>query len=114
MNELLSNISATQFRRAADLKERIESLQQDLNHILGSPVRLENGTPTKKRRKMSPAAIEKIRAAAKARWATRKGKTSGRSTAQPKKTRSAAVRARLSAIAKARWKKAKAAGKHAL
>ena len=113
MNELLSDISATQLRRAADLKERIDSLQQDLNQILGSPFRPDNGTIIK-RRTMSPAAIEKIRVAAKERWAAKKGKASGRSAAQPKKTRSAAVRARLSAIAKARWKKAKAAGKHAL
>jgi len=62
------NISAKQLRRAADIQDKIESLQSELNQILGN-----GSTPTekpeRKRRKMSAAARAKIGAAARARWA---------------------------------------------
>jgi len=62
------NISATQLRRAADIQDKIESLQGELNQLLG------NGStvapkPERKRRKMSAAARAKIAAAQRARWA---------------------------------------------
>ena len=62
------NISAVQLRRAADIQDKIESLQSELNQLLG------NGSapaiePERKRWKMSAAARAKIAAAQRARWA---------------------------------------------
>jgi ribosomal protein L15 len=62
------NISASQLRRAADIQDKIESLQSELNQLFG------NGSvaavkPQRKRRKMSAAARAKIGAAQRARWA---------------------------------------------
>lgn len=91
MSNLLSSLTGIQLRRAAELKDKIDTLTAQLNSILGAPVspagprgrRGANGrtggpatpkkistenTPTK-RRKMSAAARAKISAAAKARWA---------------------------------------------
>ena len=90
MNSLLTSVSAQDLRRAAEIKEKIESLQAELAQILGS----ESVAP----RHRSSAPL--IKGGARIKRAGVK--------------RSAAVRARLSAIAKARWKKARAAGKTAL
>ena len=62
------NISATQLRRAADIQDKIESLQSELNQLFG------NGSapaikPERKRREMSAAARAKIGAAQRTRWA---------------------------------------------
>ncbi|ODU25275.1 MAG: hypothetical protein ABS95_00700 [Verrucomicrobia bacterium SCN 57-15] len=73
MNISLANLSAQQLRRAAAIKEQIESLQKELQQIFGAPAE----TPTtpaaspqkRKKRRMSAAARAKISAAAKARWA---------------------------------------------
>jgi hypothetical protein len=68
------NISSSQLRRAADIQDKIESLQSELNKLLGGDS--ENGTdsktPRRKRRKMSAAACAKIAAAQRARWAKAK------------------------------------------
>jgi hypothetical protein len=82
VNLLISELSAKQLRQAANLKERIDSLQGELNHILGS---------------------SSLGAAVKQRHG-----------AKPKRTTSAATKAKLAAVARARWKKAKAQGKSAL
>jgi hypothetical protein len=64
------NISASQLRHAADLQDKIESLQSELNRLLGgSGVRTTTKAPQRKRRKMSAAARAKIAAAQRARWA---------------------------------------------
>ncbi len=64
-------LTSKQLRRAANLKDKIESLQGDLNKLLGGGT--VNGsakqTAPKKKRKMSAAGRAKISAAAKARWA---------------------------------------------
>jgi hypothetical protein len=110
MDPAIINISAYQLRRAAELKEKIESLQSELNQLFGSPVQpLGNGTQRK--RHLSVAAIARIRAAQKARWAkVRRTPLSLR----PRRRMTAAGRARLAALAKARWKNAKALGKSTL
>jgi len=59
---------------------------------------------------MSAAAIAKISAAQKARWARVKGTAAGRR----RHKMSAASKARLAAVARARWKQAKAQGKSTL
>src|SRR5262249_50528156 len=101
----LANLSAKQLRQAAQLKERIDSLEAELVRVLGATS--ASGIPT--RRRMSAAAIAKISAAQKARWARVK-------KAGPRRRRkmSAAAKARLAAVARARWKQAKAQGRTAL
>ena len=64
------NLSAQQLRRAAAIKEQIQSLENELGRILGSPTKpVADAAAPKKRRKMSAAGRAKISAAAKARWA---------------------------------------------
>jgi hypothetical protein len=108
MNALVY-LSAKQLRQAAQLKERIDSLQAELGDLLGASDSME--APTRAKRRMSASAIAKIRAAQKARWARVKGKGS---SGKPRRKMSAAAKARLAAIARARWKQAKAQGKTAL
>src|SRR6266704_1595166 len=114
MNSLLADLSPKQLRHAADLKERIESLQHDLVQILGAVAPANHAPTAPQKRKMSAAARARIAAGARARWARIKGTTSVKSATQPKRKMSAAARASLSAMAKARWRRARAAGKNAL
>jgi hypothetical protein len=135
MNDnLVLNLSASQLRKAADLKERIDQLSSELSNLLtgaADPVRRGPGRPAKVvgassapsalpstggRRQMSAAGRARIAAAAKARWAKIKASGGavnlGGSKTPQKRTMSAAGRARIAAAAKARWAKAKAAGKN--
>jgi hypothetical protein len=109
----ITNLSAKQLRRAANIKDKIQSLENKLNHILGSPEKTVAAVAPRKKRKMSAAGRAKIAAAQKARWAKAKGPKAKQS--QPKKRKmSAAARARISAATKARWAKAKGAGRKTL
>ena len=65
MNNLLS-LTSTQLRRAADLKEKITSLEKELASILGSA---SSAAKPAKKRTMSAATKKKMRAAQQARWA---------------------------------------------
>jgi methionyl-tRNA synthetase len=115
MSSLLASLSSKQLRRAADLKDKIQSLENELQRILGASTKPIAAVAPKKKRKMSAAGRAKIAAAQKARWAKVKGR---KSVAKPvKKARrkmSAAARAKIAVAAKARWKKAKAQGKNSL
>ena len=110
-----SRVSPKQLRQAADLQERIQALQGELQQLMGGEVL----TPAQslapedpKRRKMSDAGRARIAAGARARWAKiRASKTPSPPPQEPKRRMSAAAKARLSRIAKARWKTAKAQGK---
>ena len=102
----LANLSAKQLRQAAQLKERIDSLEAELTRVLGAA----SASGNQPRRRMSAAAIAKISAAQKARWARVKGTAAGRR----RHKMSAASKARLAAVARARWKQAKAQGKSTL
>jgi hypothetical protein len=104
----IATLSAQQLRRAANIKDKIQSLQNELNRILGSTVNAV--AAPKKKRKMSAAGRRKIAAAQKARWAKAKGtKSAAASAKKPKRQMSAAARAKISAAAKARWTKIKTA-----
>ena len=114
----ISNLSVQQLRKAATLKERIQSLEKELNQLLGSTVASVAGpAPKKKKFKMSASAKAKISAAAKLRWAKIKGATPAKTvTAKPaakkgKGKMSPAVKAKLSAKMKALWAARKAAKK---
>ncbi len=75
----LENISVEQLKRAIQIREQLDGLQNELNELLGAPAtgpRAARGRPAGKRT-MSPAARARIAEAAKARWAKAKaaGKT---------------------------------------
>jgi len=66
------NLTSKQLRRAAALKEKIQSLEEQLSRLLGSGAALAG---PRKRRRMSAAARARIAAAQRARWAkVRSGK----------------------------------------
>jgi phosphoribosyl-dephospho-CoA transferase len=111
MSIQLSSLTATQLRRAADIKEKIEALNEEIALILGAPGPVSANAP--KRRKMSRAGRARIAAAQKARWAKVKGAKPAKAPAKKRKM-SAAAKAKISAAAKARWAKVKAAGKKTL
>lgn len=108
----MTNLSASQLRRAAGIKQKIESLQKRLSRLLGGT----DGTAApRKRRKMSAAGRRKIAAAQKARWAKVKGrKSAAKPVKKARRKMSAAARAKIAAAARARWAKAKAQGKNTL
>lgn len=107
----LTNLSAQQLRRAAEIKEKIQSLEGELNEILGPSEPVSIGL-SKPKRKMSASARGRIAAAQKARWAKLKGAKSAIDPAQkPKRRMSPASRAKIAAAAKARWARVKAAKK---
>ncbi len=112
----ISNFTPAQLRQAADIQERIQTLQQQLNAVLGgAPTSTPASAGPAPRRNISAAGIARIRAAQKARWAKAKGQAAPVKTEpKPKRTMSPAARARLAALAKARWAKAKKAGKSRL
>ena len=114
--ETFTNLTAQQLRRAADVKERIDVLQKELDQLLGAPApAVTRAAPKRKRKQISAAGIARIRAAQKARWAAVKGaKASAKTAPKRKRKLSAAGRARLVALARARWAKVKAAGKSSL
>ena len=70
MSNLITDLTASQLRRAADLKEKITALQNELNSLLGGGK--PGATKSGKASKMTPAARAKIGAAQKKIWAKRK------------------------------------------
>jgi hypothetical protein len=109
------NATPQQLRKAADIQERIQSLQEELGQLLGGEVSTPAQPTEAPRRKFSAAARARMRAAQKARWAKIKGKAPAAKPAKKaKKKFSAAARAALAAAAKARWAKVKAVGKTSL
>ena len=98
----LINLTPAQLRHAADLKEKIEALQQQLSHLQGdSAAAAPDG---RAKRKISAAGIARIRAAQKLRWAKAKGKTAAAKPGKrgPRKM-SASARAKIAAAQKKRW-----------
>ena len=112
MNIIL-RLSSAELLQAAKLQEQIESVQSELELLVGTAT-----TPTaepKRRRKMSAARRAKIAAGQRARWAKVKGETlSVKPVKKAKRKVSAAARAKMAAAARKRWKKAKAAGRSRL
>jgi hypothetical protein len=100
-------VSLEQLKQAVQIREQIDSLNEQLNEVLGGG---GNGVPSPilptKRKGMSAAGRARVAAAQKLRWS--KAQTPAK---KGKRVMSAAAKARMAAIAKARWKKAKAAGK---
>ena len=110
----LHDLTITQLKRAAAIKERIEALNKELRAILGTPAK--SGAAPKKKRTMSAAVKRKIAAAQKTRWANLRRAKSGAVSVKPaanakKKTVSPATKAKLSAKLKAFWAAKKASKK---
>ena len=128
----ITNLSPSQLRQAADLKEKLSALETELSQVLGSasqPVAVQPAAAPapKKKGGLSAAGKARIVAAQKARWAKLKGAkpavkaaiavvkqvVAGKVTPPAKKkfTMSAEAKAKISAAAKARWAKIKGAKK---
>jgi hypothetical protein len=140
----INDLTVAQLKRAVEIREEIETLQGQLESLIGGSssvaapkpgrrgpgrpksVVADNGVSEPRKRRMSAAGRARIAAAARARWAkfrsgsSEKPAKAGRpakavkADKAPKRRFNAAARAKLSAAAKARWAKAKADGKSAL
>jgi len=75
-SNILTKLSVKILKRAVAIRERIDGLQRDLDRITGAQAApVKNGALRRRqKRRMSAAARAKISAAAKARWAKRKGR----------------------------------------
>ncbi len=95
----------TRLSEVLKLKAQIEALEAKLDAILGGSV-----TPKKKvgKRTMSPATIEKMRAAQQAHWAKVHGQIASKKSTPikmvaKKKVMSPEAKAKIAAAMKARW-----------
>jgi len=116
----LSTLTSAQFKRAAEIKDQIETLNSELAELLGQteagPVQpaIPEPQPVKirKKYKLSAAGKAKKVAAQKARWAkVNAGEPETKAETKPVKKRgkmSAEGRARIALAAKARWEKVRA------
>ena len=99
------DLTPSQLKRAAIIKEQIEKLNKELRGILG--VSTNSGPTSSKGRGMSAAVKRKIAAAQKARWENlrraKSVKPSAKRTATAKRKVSSATRAKLAAKLKAYW-----------
>ena len=101
------DLTPTQLKQAATIKEQVEKLTKELHGILGVSTNSIGASP--KDRTVSASVKKKIAATQKARWANLRLAKSGTRSAQPaveakkKTTMSPAARAKLSAKLKAYW-----------
>ena len=102
----LINLTPAQLRHAADIKEKIEALQNELDSLHGAPGAAASTNSGK--RKISAAGIARIRAAQKLRWAKVKGSADSKPAKRGPRKMSPAARARIAAAARARWAKVRA------
>ena len=120
----INNLSIQQLRQAANLKEKIVTLEKQLAQLLGATAKVAAAPAPKKKGGMSAAGKARIVAAQKARWAKIKAAkgaapvvkvaapaVKATKPAKKKFVMSAAAKAKISAAAKARWAKIKAAKK---
>jgi hypothetical protein len=110
------NATPTQLRKAADIQEKIESLQKELGQLLGGEVPTPApSTEAARKYKFSAAARAKMRKAQKARWAKIKGTAPAAKPAQKAKRKmTPAWRKALERAWAARRAKGKAAAKSKL
>jgi hypothetical protein len=104
------NATPQQLRKAADIQEQIQMLQEELGELLGGPGEAV-AAQAPKRRRLSAAGLANIRAGVRKRMSAQ-GKREA--VQKPKRKMSAAAKARLSRLAKARWAAVKKAGKSRL
>jgi hypothetical protein len=80
------NATPTQLRKAADIQEKIQELQEELGQILGGSDETAPTEAPRKKWKVSAAGRARMRAAQKARWAALK-RTAPSAEPAPKKKR---------------------------
>jgi hypothetical protein len=107
------DLTISQLKRAAAIKEHIEALNKELGTILGVPAK---SNAASKKRTISDSGRRNIAAAQKARWAKVQAVKPAALSVKPaaqtkKKTMSRATKAKLSAKLKAYWKARKAGKK---
>jgi hypothetical protein len=114
------NLTPSQLKHAADIKEQIAALENELHSIVrggGVSRGSANGSPAPfrtRRNRMSAAGRARIIAAQKARWAKFKKVKPAPAAKGTRRTLSASAKAKIAAAARARWAKAKAAGRKSL
>jgi hypothetical protein len=89
----MTNLTATQLRRALSLRERIDELESELNQVFGNSSVLRAPSARQSGAEAKPSRIGKRKT---------------------RRAMSAATKARIAAAARKRWKLAKAAGKRTL
>ncbi|HEY4415519.1 MAG TPA: hypothetical protein VGO57_07495 [Verrucomicrobiae bacterium] len=113
---ILNNLSGAVLRKAADLKDKIQSLELELGKLIHADnvvvsVSVTKSKPVKKSGGMSAEGRARIIAAQKARWAkvnANKPKPAAKPVAKKRKMTAAGI-AKIRAAQKARWAKVKAA-----
>ncbi len=116
MGMSIINLTPAQLRKAAELKESIEALKQELSRLTGAPAPDVTAVeapvvPGKRaRKKISAAGLARMRAAQQARWARTRGEAPAAAPGKrgPKKM-SPAARAKIAAAQRARWAKLRGA-----
>ena len=113
----ITTLSPTQLRKAADIQEKIQSLQSELGQLLGGEISTPaQPTEVPKTRKFSAYTRAKMRKAQQARWAAKRGEVARPAEVESKATPAAKPKkkqlseAKLKALAKARearWAKIK-------
>jgi hypothetical protein len=102
------DISVKDLQEAISIRQQIDNLQRRLSSILRGTLQRQAG-PTAAGRYFSPATRAKLAAAARARWATRRG-TGGAAPSKRKGQLTPAGRRKLSQLMKARWAARRKAG----
>src|SRR5260370_10618844 len=64
---LITSLTPQQLRRAADIKEKILTLEKEFNQLLGAPAEIFVEAAPKKKRKLSAKGLANIRAGARKR-----------------------------------------------
>lgn len=108
MSNTLTRVSVEQLKRAVEIREQIESLNEELAAILGGEL------PSPKRRGMSSAGRQDVAEAQRPRWTKLKGQKAEKPEKAVRRKMSPVAKAKLAAVARARWAKIKAAGKSRL
>jgi hypothetical protein len=98
------DISLNSLEEALSIRRQMDALKKRLGALLGRTISSDSATP-KGHRQMSAATRAKIAAAARLRWAKRKGGQAGGAHKSPKKKGglTPAGRRKLSRLMKARW-----------
>lgn len=96
------DISVKDLQEAISIRQQIDNLQQRLSSLLRGAPQREAAPTASPGRYFSPATRAKLAAAAKARWAKKRG-TGVAAPSKPKGQLTPAGRRRLSLLMKARW-----------
>jgi len=96
------DLSLEKLKEALSLREQIQALEERLSSLFGRGD-TSAGRRDRRRRPMSAATRAKLAAAARERWAARRGKDGQAKTRRRRSGISAAGRKKLSDAMKARW-----------